>query len=955
LRKTASDTPHQAQGSPDENVATVADRAYAFSERWKEADVEIQDSQSFWTDFFDIFGVDRRWVAKFERPVKVYGRRKRIDLLWPGVLLVEQKSKGENLDRAQSQAERYIIGLALKEKPRFLLVSDFQHFRLCDLDHMDKKPEEFALSDLHTRIHLFDFMLGGGSRNLVDEVQVNTKAAELMGELHDALKESGYTGTVLEVFLVRAMFCMFADHSGIFDEQRLFTQYIEEHTEPDGSNVGVNLNEFFRILDIEPGARPGKLAPLLAALPHVNGSLFKDRFEPPTFDAGLRTLLLECCHFDWSGVSPAIFGTMFQSVTDPKERRNLGAHYTSETNILKVIGPLFLDDLKAELSACGNNKRALGDFLVKISRLKFLDPACGCGNFLAIAYRELRKLDTEVRVRLKNLTSGSEQQVFAQSMRESMKGAIDVDNFYGIENQEFPCKIAEAALWLMDHQSNREYSERVGIRYLRLPLTKTAVIVRGNALRLSWDKILPKDQANFILGNPPFVGQTYRTDEQNEDMVLVFEGVPNKSRRIASLDYVSAWYVKAAQYIQDTEVRVAFVSTKSITQGEQVGPLWSTLLNTYHVKIQFAHQTFKWTNEARGKAAVHCIIIGFGLSEVKRPAIFEYETVESEPHRVEVRHINPYLVDAADVLLYGRAKPLCEEAPEMRVGNALHDDGHYLFTDAEKDAFLRQEPSAAKYMRPWIGSAEFINGFQRYCLWLGDDNPDVNPAELRTMPEVMRRIDAVRRFRSLSSTASTREKAETPREFYFKNIPTSAFVVVPKTSSERRTYIPMGFLTPDYLPSDAVRVVPNATLYHFGVLHSAAHMDWVRRACGRLKSDYRYSSGIVYNNFPWPKDPKPAQIRAVEHAAQELLDIRGRLLVPGTSLAVLYDPLAMPMELARAHQKLDSAVDRCYRPAPFKSAMGRVRFLFSLYQKYCPSAAPLESYSNSDEDETDEG
>ncbi len=932
--------------------AQIQERAYAFSDRWKEAVVEIQDSQSFWTDFFDVFGVDRRWVAKFERPVKVYGERKRIDLLWPGVLLVEQKSKGERLDKALSQAEEYIIGLAPKEKPNFLLVSDFQHFRLYDLGRMARKPEEFALPDLHAKIHLFDFMLGGGSRAVVDEAQVNTKAAELMGDLHDALKASGYTGTALEVFLVRAMFCMFADHSGIFDEQRQFTQYIEEHTDPDGSYVGVNLNEFFRILDIEPGARPGKLAPLLAALPHVNGSLFKDRFEPPTFDAALRSLLLKCCHFDWSGVSPAIFGTMFQSVTDPEERRNLGAHYTSETNILKVISPLFLDDLKAELVACGNNKRALGDFLVRISRLKFLDPACGCGNFLAIAYRELRKLDTEVRVRLKNLTSGAEQRVFAQSMRESMKGAIDVDNFYGIENQEFPCKIAEAALWLMDHKSNREYSERVGIRYLRLPLTKTAVIVRGNALRLDWDKILPKDQASFILGNPPFVGQTYRTDEQNEDMTLVFEGVPNKGRRIASLDYVSAWYVKAAQYIQGTEIRVAFVSTKSITQGEQVGPLWSALLDTYHVKIQFAHQTFKWTNEARGKAAVHCIIIGFGLAEVRRPAIFEYVTVESEPRRVEVRHINPYLADAPDVLLYGHSKPLCANAPEMRVGNALHDDGHYLFTEAEKDAFLREEPRAAKYMRPWIGSQEFINGFQRYCLWLSDANPDVNPAELRTMPEVMKRVEAVREYRSKSKVASTHEKAQTPREFYFTNIPTSTFVVIPKTSSERRRYIPIGFLTSDYLPSDAVRVVQNATLYHFGVLTSSAHMAWVRRVCGRLKSDYRYSSGIVYNNFPWPKDPTPAQVQAVERHAQEVLDVRKKLLVPGTSLADLYDPLSMPADLSRAHQKLDVAVDRCYRSMPFKSEMSRVRFLFSLYQRYCPSAAPLESYSYGDEDET---
>jgi len=928
----------------------IQERAYAFSERWKQASEEIEDSQNFWIDFFNVFGIDRKQVAGFERRVKVYGRRRRIDLLWPGLLMVEQKTKGKSLDGAQAQAEKYILGLSAKDRPKFILVSDFQRFRLCDLEHMEEKPQEFLLPELHARVHLFDFMLGGSSQKAVDEVLVNTQAAELMGDLHDALKGSGYAGTALEVFLVRSMFCMFADHTGIFDEQRMFTRYIEEHTEKDGSNVGVNLTEFFRILDIEPKARPTTLTPLLGALPHVNGGLFKDRFEPPTFNAEMRALLLKCCHFNWSGVSPAIFGTMFQSVTDAKERRNLGAHYTSETNVLKVIGPLFLDDLKAEVVACGNNKRALNDLLVKISRLKFLDPACGCGNFLAIAYRELRKVDTEIRVRLKNLTIGREQQAFAQSMRESMKGAIDVDNFFGIENAEFPCKVAEAALWLMDHKSNREYSEKIGDPYLRLPLLKTAVIVRGNALRLDWNSILPRGQASYILGNPPFVGQTYRTDSQNEDMALVFGDVPNKSRRYGSLDYVSAWYVKAAQFIQGTEVRVAFVSTKSITQGEQVGPLWSTLLNAYHVKIQFAHLTFKWTNEAGGKAAVHCIIIGFGLSEVRRPAIFEYETVESDPHRVEVKHINPYLVDAPDILLYGRAKPVCEFAPEGRCGNEPIDDGNYLFNEAEKDTFIANEPGAAKYMRPWVGSKEFINGVKRYCLWLGD----ASPAELRAMPEVMARVDAVRGFRLRSTSPSTRKTAETPRRFFFENMPTTTFVVIPETSSEKRSYIPIGFLTPDHLASKVVFVFPNATLYHFGVLTSAAHMAWVRRVCGRLKSDYRYSLGVVYNNFPWPKDPTPAQSQAVERCAQEVLGLRERLLVPGTSLADLYDPLAMPSDLAHAHQKLDMAVDRCYRSKPFRDEMGRVRFLFALYQKYCPSAAPLESYSYGDEDEAAE-
>jgi hypothetical protein len=926
----------------------IQKRAYAFSERWKDAAEEIQNSQPFWVEFFSVFGIDRKQVAAFEHRLKVYGTRRRIDLLWPGVLLVEQKTRGHSLDGAQSQAEKYILGLSAKDRPKFILVSDFQHFRLLDLEHMGDKPQEFLLSDLHARVHLFDFMLGGSSQRLEDEVLVNTRAAELMGDLHDALKASGYTGTALEVFLVRAMFCMFADHTGIFDEQRKFTSYIEQHTDVDGANVGVNLTEFFRILDTEPTNRSPKLAPLLATLPYVNGGLFKDRFDPPTFDAELRGLLLKCCHFDWSGVSPAIFGTMFQSVTDPEERRYLGAHYTSEMNILKVIGPLFLDDLKAEVVACGNNKRALNALLFKVSRLKFLDPACGCGNFLAIAYRELRKVDTEIRVRLKNLTVGREQKAFAQSMRESMGGAIDVDNFYGIEIEEFPCKVAETALWLMDHKSNREYSEKIGEPYLRLPLLKTAVIIRGNALRLDWNAILPKGEASYILGNPPYSGVHLKRVEQREDIEGVFRSLP-KPRRYRSLDYVSGWYLKAAQYIQGTNVRVAFVSTKSITQGEQVGPLWSTLLNLYHVKIHFAHQTFKWTNDAKGRAAVHCVIIGFGLAEPRRAALFEYETVESEPRRVEVKHINPYLVDAPDVLLFGRADPLCDEAPVARGGNKPTDNGNYLFSEAERAAFLAVEPGASKFMKPWIGSEEFINGFQRYCLWLGD----ASPAELRSLPEAIKRVDAVRKFRLQSSSQSTRKAAGTPRRFYSENFPTSTFVVIPETSSERRTYIPLGFLTPDHIPSNSVQVIPGASLYHFGVLTSAAHMGWVRRVCGRMKSDYRYSVGIVYNNFPWPKDPKPTQIQAVERNAQEVLNVRGSLLVPGTSLADLYDPLAMPTELRQAHQKLDLAVDRCYRPKPFKNEPDRVRFLFELYQKYTPSASPLECYSYGDEDEAE--
>ncbi len=618
----------------------IQERAFAFSGRWKEAVKENAQAQSFWISFFNVFGVELDLVADFEHPVKFPGGGppKRIDLLWPGLLLVEHKSAGRSLDVAYDQALRYVSMLPAKDRPKYVRVSNFARFRLYYLEDLKKKSVEFDRLSLHDNVGLFGFMLGGESQRAEQEAKVNIKAAELMGDLHDALKASGYTGQALEVFLVRVMFCLFADSTGIFDERGQFTQYVSERTSPDGSDVGSRLSRLFQVLDTRKEDRGEKLAPALDGLPYVDGGLFKDRFDSPDFDGEMRDLLLKCCHFDWSPVSPAIFGTLFQSVMDSQKRRDLGGHYTSEENILKVVGPLFLDDLRAEMEGCRTNKRALNDLLLKISKLRFLDPACGCGNFLAVAYRELRLLDTEIRARLRGRSPDPAQRVLSvESMREQMKGAIDVDAFYGIEIEEFPAKIAEVAMWLVDHQMNVQLSDALGSRYVRLPLVKSARIVRGNSLRLDWNEVLPRGQASYILGNPPFAGTHMLSPEQRGDMDDVFGGVANHGL----LDYVSAWYLKAAQYIQGTDVAVAFVSTKSITQGEQVGVLWNTLLAKYHLKIRFAHTTFKWTNEARGKAAVHCIIIGFGLSEPRNPAIFDYETPEARPHRVEVRRDQP--------------------------------------------------------------------------------------------------------------------------------------------------------------------------------------------------------------------------------------------------------------------------------------------------------------------------
>jgi hypothetical protein len=813
------------------------------------------------------------------------------------------------------------------------------------MENIASKPDEFDLKDFHKNLGLFGFITGWTKHKAVDEDPVNIKAAELMGGLHDALKDSGYSGHKLEVFLVRIMFCLFADDTGIFEPRDHFTYYIEERTNADGSDLGPRLSQVFQVLDMEERERPKTLDEDLTKLPYVNGGLFKERFDIPSFDGKMRTLFLKCCHFDWSTVSPAIFGSLFQCVMDPAKRRDIGGHYTSEKNILKVVRPLLLDDLWAELERCRSNERRLNELLSKISKLRFFDPACGCGNFLAITYRELRLLDTAIRIRLRDLSPDPGQRKLDVEM-EKMKNGIDVDAFYGIDLEEFPAKIAEVALWLVDHQMNVLLSEALAFQYVRLPLVKSAHIENGNALHLNWNEVLPKEHASYIIGNPPFVGAKMMSDEQRNEMEGVFVGLGD----YGLLDYVSAWYIKAAQYIQGTEIRVAFVSTKSITQGEQVGILWSVLLNKYKVKIQFAHRTFKWTNEARGQAAVHCIIVGFGLTEPSKHLLFDYQTPEAEAHSTEVRHINPYLVDAPDVLLFNRSKPLCENVPEAGIGNKPIDDGNYLFTEGEKDAFIAKEPGAAKYMMPWVGSDEFINGYQRYCLWLGDAPPE----ELRSMPEVMMRIQDVRRYRLASKSASTRKLADTPTRFHVENMPGSPFVVIPETSSEKRKYIPIGFLGPETICSNAVKIVPGATLYHFGVLTSGMHMAWVRYVCGRMKSDYRYSVGIVYNNFPWPKDPKPTRVEAVERCAKQVLEVRNKLLVPGTSLADIYDPLTMPPELVHAHQKLDQAVDRCYRQAPFKNELSRVRFLFVLYQRYCPSATPLDDYSYGDDDDTNQ-
>ena len=933
----------------------IKSRALTFSRTWSDAADENAQAKPFWLAFFEIFGITDKRVASFELAVKKHGGGQGfVDLFWPGMLLVEHKSRGKNLDAAFDQALGYFPGLAERDLPRLIVVCDFARFRVHRLATASTPAEtiEFALKDLHKHVRLFGYLAGYQVQTIRPQDPVNMKAAERMGRLHDALKASGYTDHPLEVMLVRLLFCLFADDTGIFQPAQAFRAFIEERTATDGSDLGARLAQVFQVLNTPDGAggtgntaskRSPHLDTQLAAFPYINGKLFEETLPLADFNAPMREALLDACALDWSAISPAIFGSLFQSIMDAQARRHLGAHYTSEENIQKLIKPLFLDALWAEFGKVKGNRNRLFEFHQKLRRLTFFDPACGCGNFLVIAYRELRLLELAV-LRASHELSGHAGQ---QSVDVVGLIGVNVDQFHGIEIEEFPAQIAQVALWLMDHQMNLQVSEEFGLYFARIPLRTSPHIVHGNALTLDWADVLPPERCSFVLGNPPFVGAKFMDDAQRADTRAVFTGVENAGL----LDLVAAWYVKAARYMHQagqgaTDGRgnvggggvpsVAFVSTNSITQGEQVGVLWGWLLGQ-GVRIHFAHRTFNWSNEAKGKAAVHCVIIGFGLNDRADKVIYEYEDIKGQPLAVPATRINPYLVDAPDVVLPRRSTPMCA-VPEIGIGNKPIDGGHYLFTPEERDAFVAKEPAASKWFRRWLGAEEFLNGHERWCLWLGD----CTPAELRAMPEAMKRVQAVRKVRQDSKSPPTQKLAAMPTRFHVENMPSTPYLVLPEVSSERRLFIPFGFEQPSTLCSNLVKLAPNATLFHFGILSSTMHNAWVRTTCGRLKSDYRYSAAIVYNNYPWPfcdeKGPSAMDGKvqtAIETAAQAVLDARAQFAT--SSLADLYDPLTMPPTLLKAHQKLDAAVDKAYEACggkkTYRNDAERVAFLFDLYQR----------------------
>ena len=920
----------------------IKSRALSFSRHWEDAANEDSQAKPFWLDFFEIFGITDKRVATFELNVKKLGAAQGyVDLFWPGMLLVEHKSRGKDLDRAFQQALDYFPGLPERDLPQLIIVCDFARFRVHRLATGGKEGEtvEFALKDLHKHIKLFGFVAGYKVQEIKAQDPVNIKAAERMGRLHDALKASHYEGHPLEVLLVRLLFCLFADDTGIFQPAQAFRTFIEERTAPDGSDLGPRLAQAFQVLNTPEAKRSPALDAQLASFPYINGKLFEESLPMADFTAAMRDALLDACALDWSAISPAIFGSLFQSIMDAKARRNLGAHYTSEENILKLIGPLFLDDLHAEFEKVKNNRNRLFEFHKKLRQLTFFDPACGCGNFLVISYRELRLLELQV-LRASHQLSGLAGQ---QSVDVHSLIGVDVDQFYGIEIEEFPAQIAQVALWLVDHQMNLRVGEEFGLYFARIPLKTSPHIVHGNALRLDWEDVLPAERCSFVLGNPPFLGKKEQSAEQKAD----FKAVMGHIKGFGVLDFVSAWYVKAVQYMHPaaraaqikesaSHTRCAFVSTNSITQGEQVGLLWSWLL-AQGVHIHFAHRTFSWSNEASGKAAVHCVIVGFGMQDRPGKVIYEYSDIKGPPAALHANHINPYLVDFADVLLERRTQPICS-VPRLVEGITPLDDGILSFSQEERQTFVSKEPAAERWLKPWLTGNDFINGTANHCLWLSD----ATPKDLRSMPYVMGLVDKVREFRA--SSKSSQKFTKTPWLFRETKIP-SKYIFIPKTSSERRHFFPLGFVQ-NVVATNSALYMDGGGLYEFGILVSTMHNAWMRAVAGRLESRYRYSASIVYNNFPWPDPPKnlepnqpPSLMHkaqaAIESEAQAVLDARAQF--PGSSLADLYDPLTMPPALLKAHHKLDAAVDKAYAlcggKKSYASDAERVAFLFERYQQ----------------------
>ena len=892
--------------------------ATKFYNDWRGIGDEKSDSQRFWIDFFtNVLGIeDVLQKINFEKRVVVDGQTKYIDVYIPETrVLIEQKSIDKDLGRKMPQSDgsmrtpfeqgrNYAQWMIPNETPLWIVTCNFKSFEIHDMNKPNEPAVIILLEEVRNKLPLFDFMFQKEVKELSHEMEISVKAGEIVGILYDKLiaqykEPNEHSFKSLNALCVRLVFCLYAEDAGIFGSHMMFHDYLKD--------VPVNgfrkaLIELFRILDTKVEYRDKYLAeenPHLAAFPYVNGGLFADEaIEIPMFTEEIKGILLNkaSADFDWSDISPTIFGAVFESTLNPETRRSGGMHYTSIENIHKVIDPLFMDELKEEfigikqIAVERTKKAKLNAFQKKIAGLKFLDPACGSGNFLTETYISLRRLENEI---LNELQGG--QIVLGEAINPIQ---VSIGQFYGIEINDFAVTVAKTALWIAESQMMKETEDIVHMSLDFLPLKSYANITEGNALRIDWESIVPKKELNYIMGNPPFLGYSMQDDSQKKDILSIYADEKGKPYKTAGkIDYVSAWYFKASQLIQGTKIKAAFVSTNSITQGEQVASVWEPLFTRFGIYIDFAHRTFIWDSEASLKAHVHCVIVGFSsVSDSHDKKIFNGDDVKI------VKNIAPYLIDAPVVFINSRSKPLCN-VPEMTTGNRPADGGHLIIEAEDYENFLRKEPNAAAYIKKLTGAVEYINNKDRYCLWL----VGVNPAELRKMPEVMKRVELCREDR-LNGAPDRQKLADTPTLFRETKNP-QKYIIVPRVSSQNRRYIPLGFLDGDVIPTDSATIIPDAGLYEFGVLTSNVHMAWMRAVCGRLKSDYRYSKDIVYNNFPWCSPPNE-QRQKIEQTAQGILDARA--LYPDCSLADLYDEIAMPPELRKAHQFNDKAVMQAY-------------------------------------------
>lgn len=902
------------------NWGEIENRAIEFSKRWKDCKGhERQDAQTYEKDFMMVFGVDWHEGLHEYKVRDLEGREGLIDYLLPGKIIIEMKSKGESLLRAYNQCYDYVRSLKPDEYPELLMVSDFEYIQVTNLKTM-QNFNKFKISQLRKHLRMFGCLAGyDSSIKFESDIQVNIEASYKMARLHDALKDHGYEGKDLEQYLVRLLFCLFAEDTGIF-EQGDFEKYIKGSKE-DGSDLSSRIMELFSILDIPEEKRMCNIPNELKRFRYINGGLF-ERFLPPAFFNGkMRSLLLECCDFDWSYISPEIFGAMFQGVMDKDKRREMGAHYTSEDNILKLIEPLFLLDLRKELEKSKNTRKELEEFHDKLSKLKFLDPACGCGNFLIIIYRELRLIEFEILKMLYGIYGDKQLSMISFICK------VSINQFYGIEYEEFPSQIAQVGLLLIKHQMDRKISNYFGMNMIDFPIRESGNIVHGNALEINWEDIVSKYNLTYIVGNPPFVGHQYRNKEQVKDMQLVF----SDNTKGGKLDYVAAWYKKAIDFMCNTNIHAAFVSTNSITQGESVPILW-TYLEKKGLEIDFAYRTFVWNNEAKGRAKVHCVIIGFSYrtSSNNTKLIFDNDNNEIK----KANFINGYLMDAPNIELKTRSSTINKGYPKMTKGSQATDDKNLLLSEEEYKEFISKYPLCKNLLKEFKGSKEFINNIKRYCLWL----EDIPVNQYRKNKFIMERLKKVCEFRKESSTESVRKASSQPALFTQNRQPNSDYLVVPAMSSGKRRYIPIGYLSKDIIASNQLYIIPDASLFIFGLLSSNVHNAWVRAVCGRLKSDFRYSPS-VYNNFPIPEEINSENKKLIEETSKRILEIRKNF--SNLSLADMYDPLTMPNELLRAHRMLDKQVCKVYGTI-WKKEEDCVSDLMKMYQDRIASKNKLK-------------